>query len=329
MALDLDFPNPDNSDQKKETEKKEYLKINPPRHSSLSKADKYKVQRRTIFLPASKQNTQLSFIKVQCDKIKVSEFNQRNQSLLSIKDPSIVSLMTSIKDEGQREPVLLRPLEDDNYELIWGSRRLFSIIEINKEKALCNDNDPLLVEAWTSNSLNDEDARCLSIGENENRQDISVYEKGLYYRDLKELDGLSIEEIQEKENIAASTIYEYIRISKIPIEIIKLLKSPTLLTSALGTTLSTQLKKINSTDLDKFILEHDDNSFDNLNYLIKEIRGLKNTPNLSIPLIESFDKKTLSAELKVNNKSKKLTLKVDRYDDEFVDKLKSFFNSFD
>ena len=110
-------------------------------------------------------NTPYTLMKLPLDSI--SRWKLANR--LHLNENSCSSLIDSIKNHGQQQPVIVRP-NGDKYELISGSRRLFVC------QHLSIDVLALIVE------LTDKEALVLMDLENRERQDISPYERAMDYK---------------------------------------------------------------------------------------------------------------------------------------------------
>ena len=130
---------------------------------------------------------------IPVDKIKHSKFQYRG--LLSNLD----ELMASIGENGLIEPIKVRPLGNDEYEVVCGHRRLEAV------KQLGHDKIPAMVE-----NLSDEKAATQGLVENLQRDDLPWKEEAQAYISLMEQHGWS--QRQLAKNIGKSHRYVQERI---------------------------------------------------------------------------------------------------------------------
>ena len=98
-------------------------------------------------------------------------------------DKSIKELAQSIKKHGLLQPITLRPIEEDMYEIIAGERRFRAM------KSLHYENVESIIKYLT-----DQEAAVIAIIENIQRENLSPYEEALAYKEL-----LSMEDITQKD----------------------------------------------------------------------------------------------------------------------------------
>ena len=105
------------------TEKRVSAPINSPAMTGRSRRQ----QRMYLDLPVSKTTVECDLIEIDPRQCLASPLNKRVQSLLSMDDGAVQQLMKAIREEGQRDPVLVRQLQrpegDKRYEVIYGTRR--------------------------------------------------------------------------------------------------------------------------------------------------------------------------------------------------------------
>lgn len=93
------------------------------------------------------------------------DINHRHQHWLSDENKSFCKLVESIKQEGQKIPILVRP-KGDRFELIYGSRRRQACINIGSQ-----------VRAIVAEGISEQQAHELAIFENTNHQGLSPLEE--------------------------------------------------------------------------------------------------------------------------------------------------------
>lgn len=158
---------------------------------------------RSVTMPARKKlevdNTKPPQLKnrmkkIYYDKIEVSAVNERDQELLTPE--TCADLIESIAKEGQQQPVQVieRSGDDESpdstvYELVSGSRRLFSISHLAKSDPALGWVDCIIMPGNIP-SLEDDPAGWLAfakISEAENKYEkVTSYERSLFIRKLWE-----------------------------------------------------------------------------------------------------------------------------------------------
>lgn len=113
-------------------------------------------------------------------------------------------LVASIKQDGQLDPVLVRPL-GEKFQLICGFRRYTALKKLGYK----------WIQARVMNNLNDQEARRISVTENLDRHDLSSWDKvataARYHREgMKSIDIADIFRVKER------TIQRYLRTANSP-----------------------------------------------------------------------------------------------------------------
>ncbi len=120
---------------------------------------------------------------------------------------NLQELMSSIKEKGILEPILVRK-KGDRFEIIAGERRYMAAKNISLEKVPCIEMN-----------VSDNEAMELALIENMQRKNLDVFEEADGLKALSETYGYNHEQIAKKIGKARSTITEVIAISKIPKEL--------------------------------------------------------------------------------------------------------------
>jgi ParB/RepB/Spo0J family partition protein len=245
--------------------------------------DTSRMRTRKMTLPVTKKVVELTIKAIDPEDTWVSEkINPRNQALLSEKDPHIVSLRQSIKNETQREPVLVRQNAGPNgerYEIIYGSRRRF--VGTLEKKAL--GSFELLAEVG---EISDPDAIRLARAENAERQDLSSYEMGCDYAKLRDT---AYADFDQKEMAAALGISEaslskLLALSRIPEPIVKLFVSPSVITVKDGPRILQTMEKMAPAERERCVkqLAESGSSFEKVSQFLKAIEARQAAPSMKI-----------------------------------------------
>ncbi len=107
-----------------------------------------------------------------CDEIEVAKIHPfKNHPFKVLDDDKMHDLIESIMTNGVLVPVTVRKLEDDEYEMISGHRRLFAVKEIGFEKI------PAIVKDY-----DDDEAILAMVDSNLQREEILPSEKAFAYK---------------------------------------------------------------------------------------------------------------------------------------------------
>ena len=120
-------------------------------------------------------------------------------------EEGLSDLSASIKARGVLQPVLVRPLDRNKYELVAGERRmraseLAGLTEI-----------PSLVRGMT-----DQESLAIALIENLQREDLNAVEEALGYQQLQQQFGLSQEELARQVGKSRSAIANALRLLNLP-----------------------------------------------------------------------------------------------------------------
>ena len=138
--------------------------------------------------------------------LKVSQVHaSRFQPRLNFPESKIQELAKSIKEKGVIQPIIVRALDNDNFELIAGERRLRAL------KYLGLSEVPAIVRR-----VPDADVLEMSLIENIQRQELNAVEEGKAYRRLMQEFGLNQESIAERVGKDKSSVSNTLRILNLP-----------------------------------------------------------------------------------------------------------------
>jgi ParB family chromosome partitioning protein len=142
-------------------------------------------------------------------KIKVNQDQPRK----IFDDKKIIELSNSIKENGIIQPLIVAQEEDGKFLLIAGERRYRAskLAGINKV--------PVVIKKVTK-----KDTLVMAIIENVQRSDLNCVEEGLAYFQLMSEYGLTQEEVAKKIGKERSTIANFLRILKLPREVLSMLQ---------------------------------------------------------------------------------------------------------
>jgi len=141
---------------------------------------------------------------IDVNKIEPNPFQPRTE----FNEDLIRELSESIKAQGVIQPVTVRKLGFEKYQLIAGERRL------RASKLADIDNIPAFIRV-----ANDEQMLEMALIENIHRQDLNSIEVAISYARLIEECKLTQEKLSEKLGKNRSTITNFLRLLKLPPEI--------------------------------------------------------------------------------------------------------------
>ena len=161
--------------------------------------------------PSTFNNNQAGLIsRISIANISPNPFQPR----IDFEKNSLLELSKSIKEHGIIQPITVRKMGRDNFQIISGERRfqaakIAQIIEIPCYIRIADDKEMLE----------------MAIVENIQRKDLNAIEIGLSYKRLIDECQLTHEELSKKVSKDRSTISNFLRLLKLPNEIQKALRN--------------------------------------------------------------------------------------------------------
>ena len=161
--------------------------------------------------PSNEINVQAGLIsRINIDSITPNPFQPR----IDFEKESLLELTDSIKEHGVIQPITVRKIGRDNFQIISGERRyqackIAKIIEIPCYIRIANDQEMLE----------------MAIVENIQRKNLNAIEIGLSYQRLIDECNLTHEQLSIKLSKNRSTISNFLRLLKLPLEVQKALRN--------------------------------------------------------------------------------------------------------
>lgn len=149
-----------------------------------------------------------SFREVPISAIKPNPLQPRR----SFDEEALLSLVNSIKEVGLLQPVLVRAINDTEYELIAGERRWRAARRAGLQSI------PVLIE-----DTSDMGSLQRALVENIHREDLSPLEEAAAYQQLIEEFGLTHEEVAKQVGKGRATITNTLRLLQLPAGVQRLL----------------------------------------------------------------------------------------------------------
>jgi ParB family chromosome partitioning protein len=145
-----------------------------------------------------------SILNIPLEQIEVNPFQPRT----TFEETSLNELADSIKIHGVIQPITVRRLEANKYQLIAGERRL-------RASKLAGKKDiPAYVKAAT-----DQESIEIALIENIQREDLNPLEIAINYKRLQDECDLTQEQLAERLGKNRSTVTNFIRLLKLPPDI--------------------------------------------------------------------------------------------------------------
>jgi ParB family chromosome partitioning protein len=141
-----------------------------------------------------------NILEVDIDSIEINPFQPRT----NFNEESLKELASSIKELGVIQPITVRKLDFNKYQLISGERRL------RASKLVGNSTIPAYIRI-----ANDNESLVMALVENIQRHDLDPIEIALSYQRLIEEIQLTQEQMSERVGKKRSTITNYLRLLKL------------------------------------------------------------------------------------------------------------------
>ena len=131
-----------------------------------------------------------------------------NQPRREFDEEALRELATSIREIGIIQPITLRQVDDNRFQIIAGERR-WRASQLAGLKAI-----PAYIR-----TISDESIMEMALVENIQREDLNSIEIALAYQHLLENDGMTQEKISERVGKSRAAIANYLRLLRLPAQI--------------------------------------------------------------------------------------------------------------
>lgn len=137
----------------------------------------------------------------------------RNQPRQDFDESALAELADSIREHGVLQPLLLRQLNNDSYQIVAGERRWRAsrMAGINEVPAIIRE-------------MSDSVAMEVALIENLQRENLNIIEEALGYKALTDEHGYTQEEISQRVGKSRPVITNAMRLLKLPQEVINMVK---------------------------------------------------------------------------------------------------------
>ena len=162
----------------------------------------------------SSDDHQKSYVVGSISRIKISSISPNPfQPRLDFDKEPLLELANSIKEHGIIQPITVRKIGRNEFQIISGERRY------QASKLAGIDELPCFIRI-----ADDQHMLEMAIVENVQRKDLNAIEIALSYQRLIDECNLSQEELGKKVSKSRSTVANFLRLLKLPIEIQKALR---------------------------------------------------------------------------------------------------------
>lgn len=148
----------------------------------------------------------ISYLSIDC--VRPNPYQPRKQ----FGKGALEELCESIQQYGVIQPINVRKISNNNYELVAGERRLRAAIMAGLKEI------PAIVI-----NINDNDSAVMALIENLQREDLSYMEEAEGYSNLIKEHGFTQEELAQKVGKSQSTVANKIRLLRLPPMVKKIL----------------------------------------------------------------------------------------------------------
>jgi len=145
-----------------------------------------------------------SIQQIRLDRIRPNQFQPRTIFV----DEKIEELAQTIRTHGIIQPIVVRPIGEDNYEIVAGERRYRAMELLEWEEA------PVLIK-----EMSDRETASVALIENLQREQLTAIEEANAYYQLLHLHELTQEALAQRLGKSQSTIANKLRLLKLPEEI--------------------------------------------------------------------------------------------------------------
>lgn len=203
-----------------------------------------------------------SIADIAIDKIEANPFNPRTE----FEKEGLAELASSIKELGVVQPLTVRKLGNDRYQIISGERRFRASQVVGLKKI------PAYIRV-----ANDQAMLEMALVENIQRRDLNPMEIAFSYKRLVDECGLTQEELADRVGKKRSSTSNYLRLLNLPAEIQNALKSKEISFGHARTLVAIDDEEVQSYIFDMIVKEN--LSVRKVEKLVKETKEAQNNPS--------------------------------------------------
>ena len=159
--------------------------------------------------PAAEQGALTPMPELPIERLQRGTYQPRRE----FDEEALKTLASSIKAQGVLQPVVVRPLADDRYELLSGERRWRAAQMAGLDRV------PVVIK-----EVSDEAAIAIGLIENIQREDLNPVEEGLGLKRLQDEFGLSQEQVAKAVGRSRSAVANMLRLLSLESEVLGMLE---------------------------------------------------------------------------------------------------------
>ena len=165
-------------------------------------------------------------IRIDPKRVRATQFINRDERAFLEADPRFAELKQSLRLHGQEQPVRVRPVAGDegaDFEVVYGHRRHRAALALDSE---LEGGFPLLVFVDAS-AADTRDLVLKMYRENEERADLSPFEKGRMFRQWLDSEVFAEQaELARAIGVSDATVTKYLQIGDLPSVILAAFEDP-------------------------------------------------------------------------------------------------------
>jgi len=159
-------------------------------------------------------------------RVRPTKFINRDERAFLENDPKFIELKESLRHNGQQQPIRVRPLRGDpvaDFEVVFGHRRHRACLSLDAE---IEGGFPLLAMP-DDKAAESRDLVLKMYRENEERADLSAYEKGAMFRQWLALDVFPEQgDLAIAIGVSDATVTKYLQIAELPSSVLAAFEDP-------------------------------------------------------------------------------------------------------
>ena len=150
---------------------------------------------------ASEANHHEKIVQVKLEQIRPNKYQPRTV----FSEEKIEELARTIHTHGVIQPIVIRSVDTDSYEIIAGERRYRAMKKLGWSEV------PAIIR-----ELDDKETASIALIENLQREELTAIEEAYAYEKLLELHGLTQEALAQRLGKGQSTVANKLRLLKLP-----------------------------------------------------------------------------------------------------------------
>ena len=159
--------------------------------------------------PAAEQGALTPVAELPIERLQRGAYQPRRE----FDEEALKTLASSIKAQGVLQPVVVRPMADDRYEILSGERRWRAAQMAGLDRV------PVVIKV-----VSDEAAIAIGLIENIQREDLNPVEEGLGLKRLQDEFGLSQEQVAKVVGRSRSAVANMLRLLSLESEVLGMLE---------------------------------------------------------------------------------------------------------